>query len=312
MYRKLIVIALCLIAFLPTIGASGASEKVTVSKTNGGEALPTVLEAGETTGGVSVTGDPAPALAETIEDAEAQAEVDNIVESGNSEEKTASVPFVPEEDTEAKAEAETDADVKAETGTKMGAEVKAEAEMEAEAGAEVKVETGADAEALGTSEKGGKTRSKRRLGAAVDLGVVQDIFLGGGSYNLAIDLRAMVTEDFQIRVPVTLVGNRRSFMEEVGLQLVYYPWGRGPFFGISMFQIGFTQGSSELERVINLNEVVLGWTFEFGPGLFVEPSLSIRDPSGTFSEEYSRIKGAFPCYTTFRARINFGWYFWGF
>ena len=298
MYRRLIVIALCLIAFLPIVGASGASEKVMVSKTNGGEALPTVLEAGETTGGVSVTGDPAPALAETIEDAEAQAEVDNIVESGNSEEKAASVPFVPEEDTEAKAEAETDADVKAETGTKTEAEVK--------------VETGADAEALGTSEKGGKTRSKRRLGAAVDLGVVQDIFLGGGSYNLAIDLRAMVTEDFQIRVPVTLVGNRRSFMEEVGLQLVYYPWGRGPFFGISMFQIGFTQGSSELERVINLNEVVLGWTFEFGPGLFVEPSLSIRDPSGTFSEEYSRIKGAFPCYTTFRARINFGWYFWGF
>ena len=149
-----------------------------------------------------------------------------------------------------------------------------------------------------------------RFGFAGDLGFAQDFIFGEGSNHIQVDLRAMVSDVFQVRIPLGLSLNRQSFMAEAGLFVLYYPWKTGPFMGLSVFQFGFTDGSCGLENMINLNEVVVGWSFEFGPGLFVEPSLSIRDPSGTFSDEYSEIKGVFPCYTVFRGRLSFGWYFW--
>ncbi len=148
------------------------------------------------------------------------------------------------------------------------------------------------------------------FGFAGDLLFVQDFIFGEGSNNIQLDLRAMVSDNFQLRIPVGLSLNRQSFMVETGFFVVYYPWGTGPFMGLSVFQFGFTDGTDYLDSMVNLNEVAVGWTFEFGPGLFVEPSLSIRDPSGTFSDEYSSIKGVFPCYTVFRGRLSFGWYFW--
>ena len=149
-----------------------------------------------------------------------------------------------------------------------------------------------------------------RAGFSADFASVQDIFLGKGSFQVDMDLRMMVSDEFQIRIPIAFTMNRTSFMIESGVSLVYYPWHTGPFMGLSVFQFGFSHGSSNLENVVSLNEVMLGWSFEFGPGLFIEPGIVIRDPSGTFSDEYSRLKGEFPCYTTFRGRLAFGWYFW--
>ena len=149
-----------------------------------------------------------------------------------------------------------------------------------------------------------------KMGFSADLASAQDIFLGQGSYQISLDFRTMVSDEFQIRIPmgVTLIGT--SFMAEGALMLVYYPWRTGPFLALSVFQMGFTNQCPDLENLVNLNEVQIGWTFEFGPGLFVEPAIAVRDPSGTFSDEYSRLKGTFPCYTTFRGKLSFGWYFW--
>ena len=149
-----------------------------------------------------------------------------------------------------------------------------------------------------------------RMGVSADIASVQDIFLGKGSCQVSIDVRAMVSDEFQLRIPATFTFNRTSFLGEVGVMIVYYPWGGGPFLGLSMFQIAMTYNCTDLDNVVNLNEVIFGWSFEFGPGLFVEPAIVVRDPSGTFSDEYSKIKGTFPCYTTFRGRLSFGWYFW--
>ena len=149
-----------------------------------------------------------------------------------------------------------------------------------------------------------------RMGFGADLASVQDVFLGQGSYQVALDVRTMVSEEFQIRIPMAVTFLKTSLMFEGGIVLVYYPWRTGPFMALSVFQMGFTSGCSNLENMVNLNEVQIGWTFEFGPGLFIEPSLAVRDPSGTFSDEYSRLKGTFPCYTTFRGKLAFGWWFW--
>lgn len=149
-----------------------------------------------------------------------------------------------------------------------------------------------------------------KIGFSADVAVLQDIFLGKGSFQLSFDLRAKVSDEFQLRIPLAVSVNKASFFGEVGIMLVYFPWEKGPFMGLSMLQIGLTRNCPDLQNLVNLNEVIFGWSFEFGPGLFVEPAISIRDPSGTFSDEYSLIKGTFPCYTTFRGKVGFGWYFW--
>ena len=149
-----------------------------------------------------------------------------------------------------------------------------------------------------------------RMGAGVDLASVQDVFLGQGSCQISMDLRTMVSDEFQIRIPMAVSFINSSFMFEGGLVLAYYPWRDGPFLALSVFQMGFTDGCGNLENMVNLNEVQIGWTFEFGPGFFIEPGLAVRDPSGTFSDEYSRLKGTFPCYTTFRGKLSFGYWFW--
>lgn len=148
-----------------------------------------------------------------------------------------------------------------------------------------------------------------RLGFALDFGAVQDPIIYKDSFQVGGDFRVWVSDEFQIRAPISVAVNRGSVLSETGVHLVYYPWAKGPFMSLSLFQVGFSSGCSTLDSLVNLNEVTLGWTFDLGCGLFLEPSLSVRDPSGTFSEEYARIKGAFPCYTAFRGKLLFGWYF---
>lgn len=169
------------------------------------------------------------------------------------------------------------------------------------------------------------------LGLSLDCAAVQDLIFSKGSFQLTGDFRVFVFDGFELRLPFgfsyafgsssgskaggssraggSSLGVDGAFMFEFGALLVYYPWNEGPFMGLSLFQVGVTDGQGLLENLVNLNEVVFGWTFELGHGLFVEPALCIRDPSGTFSDEYSRIKGVFSCYGTFRFRLSFGWLF---
>lgn len=148
------------------------------------------------------------------------------------------------------------------------------------------------------------------IGFGLDAASAQDAAFGQGSVQLAGDLRATVSDEFQIRVPLALSMCDGSMLFEAGMQIVYYPWFKGPFMSLSLFQLGFSSQCENLDNIVNLNEVSIGWTFTFGPGIFVEPSLVVRDPSGTFSDEYSSLKGTFPCYTSFRGRLVVGWFFW--
>ncbi len=143
----------------------------------------------------------------------------------------------------------------------------------------------------------------------MDFGTVQDPIFYKESFQVTGDFRFSLPDGFELRLPLGFTMNNSANLLEVGVMLAYYPWDTGPFMGLSLFSVGFSNGSEVLENLINLNEVLVGWTFNLGYGLFLEPSLCIRDPSGTFSEEYSRIKGTFPCYTTFRFRLSFGWFF---
>lgn len=160
-----------------------------------------------------------------------------------------------------------------------------------------------------SSELSSNKLGPNKLGFSLDFGAVQDPIFNKGSFQITGDFRFSLPDGFEVRLPLGFTKGGSSNLMEVGVMLTYYPWETGPFMGLTLFAVGFSNGSEVLENLINLNEVLLGWTFNLGHGLILEPSLCVRDPSGTFSEEYSQLKGTFPCYKTFRFRLSFGWFF---
>ena len=145
-------------------------------------------------------------------------------------------------------------------------------------------------------------------GAAIDAATVQDVFLGDSSWHVSLDLRCPVAEDFELRLPVSFTFNGKAVLTESGMQLVYRPWEGGLFMGLSLVQLGFLAGDTVAGATCTgLNEVFAGYTFRLSDGLVIEPSVTVRDPSGTYVEEYSLLKGEFPCYSRFRIRLSVGY-----
>lgn len=160
------------------------------------------------------------------------------------------------------------------------------------------------------------------LGFSADGGVVQDIVIGNSSFNISADLRCEISRSFEIRLPINYVWNQSGGMADLGLNLHYYPFENlGLNIGLSLLQFGFTQpdtlfsnagtdnSSSSLKNTFTLSEMLIGWRFIFFNGMFLEPSLVIRNPSGTFTDDYNLLKDTFPCYKTFRFKVFTGMMF---
>ncbi len=148
-----------------------------------------------------------------------------------------------------------------------------------------------------------------QFGLSLDLGSAQDLIDRTKGFNLNMDARIKLTNTFEARSVIGFTKNSTAQMTEIGAHLIYYPFeNKGAFAGLSLIQFAFVNPQSILsENSISLNEVLIGWTVNTKSGFFIEPALSIRDPSGAFSDEYSLLKGAFPCYGSFRLHLNAGW-----
>lgn len=146
------------------------------------------------------------------------------------------------------------------------------------------------------------------FGIGADLGILQDVFIKTGDYQVNADLRASFSDSYELRVPVSVDISSGVYFAEAGVSFVYYPWQKGFFMGLSAVQIGYSINQRIYDKTLfNLNEVLLGWTLKLPFGFFIEPSLVIRDPSGTYADEYSAILGAWPNYKRFRPRVLAGW-----
>lgn len=149
------------------------------------------------------------------------------------------------------------------------------------------------------------------LSVTADAGSVQDLIFKTNSYQFSAGTGFRFAEKYELKLPLTFSCTQGSQFFDAGLFLNYYPFkDYGLFFGLSLVQFGFANGDTELDKKFySLNEINIGWTFKFFNHLIVEPSLAIRDPSGTFEDEYELIKGAFQCYRKFRVKLSAGWSF---
>ena len=148
------------------------------------------------------------------------------------------------------------------------------------------------------------------LALCADAGIAQDFVISKKSFQASFDIRADLSDEFQLRFPVNITFNRsRAVMADASLLLVAYPFGDPGFFaGMTVVQFGYQIGKTVLKnRMCALNEIVAGWTFRIKKRFIIEPSLSFRDPSALFESEYSAIRGIFACYTPVRVHVMLGW-----
>lgn len=140
----------------------------------------------------------------------------------------------------------------------------------------------------------------KQLGFGFDALFLQDFAFNKTAVQLNLDGRLRFAESYEIRIPVTVSVKQTSRMIDTGIYAICYPY-KGLFFGVSVFEIAnFNQNP------MILNEIIAGWNFPINEKFFIEPSLVIKDPTGTYSNEYSTIRGVYPCYKTFRVRLTAG------
>ncbi len=142
------------------------------------------------------------------------------------------------------------------------------------------------------------------LAVCADAGIAQDVLVSKTSFQFTTDARVSVSQEFQLRLPVNITFTRKgSWMADAGIMLTAYPFrGYGFFAGMTIVQFGYLK-----KNFVALNEITAGWTFNLMENLIVEPSVSLRDPSSAFSDEYATARGLFPCYTQIRIHLMVGW-----
>lgn len=155
----------------------------------------------------------------------------------------------------------------------------------------------------------------------------------GSSLSLSLDLRALdalvvstlqakaevklhLNDEFTLRIPLALTSDllyNDVRLWEFGLLFDYHPFKGGLYLSVSLLQMGVFRGFDKPEEsILYLNEVAFGYTWYMTKNFYLEPRLTICDPSGVFESEYALVMASFADRSTFRISLLFGWEFLAF
>ena len=149
------------------------------------------------------------------------------------------------------------------------------------------------------------------LGLGLDASVLDAAWTKQVQARMTFNLR--LSPGFGLRLPLTFCMNRGDvsiMLFDFGIFLDYHPWGEGPFISVALVQFGLLAGRDRPGEPLHfLNEVLLGWTWHVYEGLYIEPALVIRDPSGGFEAEYDAVRELLPGIRPLRFSLTIGWDF---
>lgn len=154
-------------------------------------------------------------------------------------------------------------------------------------------------------------------GEAVDLYATVDTVAIDAIWRDHISLRfsvgSMIVDGVGIELPVAYTVDRSGGDEillDIALKLMVYPWGSGPFMSLSLSQACMFIGSFVPEDSIHyLNEIGIGYTWEFSPRWFLRPSVIYRDPSNSLEEDFAYVEGLVPTRGKVQFCLEIGWLF---
>ena len=113
-----------------------------------------------------------------------------------------------------------------------------------------------------------------------------------------------------LQVPLSVLLDRTGGGEallETAVNLVCFPWGSGPFISRSLAKVCMFIGPVvPQDRIHYLNEIAIGYSREFLPGWFVQPSVVYRDPANAFPGSHAYVQALVPAYQKFRFCLDIG------
>lgn len=116
-----------------------------------------------------------------------------------------------------------------------------------------------------------------------------------------------------LKVPISVLIDRTGGGEallDMAVKLVCLPWSSGPYVSLSLMQACIFVGPYVPQQQVHyVSEIELGYSWEFRPGWFVQPSILYRDPSNGFPESHAYMQGLLPAYRKFQFCLEFGWAF---
>lgn len=149
------------------------------------------------------------------------------------------------------------------------------------------------------------------LSLSLDLRALDALFLPTLQTDSEVKMR--INDEFSLRIPLFVTSDlmyNDVQLWEFGLMLDYHPFQSGLYLSVSLIQMGIFSGYDKPEEsILYLNEVAFGYIWHISKGLYLEPRIVIRDPSGVFEAEYALVEHAFPGRSKFRISLLFGWEF---
>ena len=131
--------------------------------------------------------------------------------------------------------------------------------------------------------------------------------------SLECGIGVSLAPGIEVEIPVTYMLDRSGGKEQLFefiLSLKYYPWESGPFIACSMAHVCMFVGPYKpLEKFHCLNELHFGYTATWFAPFIIEASLSLRDPSDTFTDSRAYIAALVPGYSRFRFHLRAGYRF---
>ncbi len=146
-----------------------------------------------------------------------------------------------------------------------------------------------------------------RIGLFSDLSVIDTLwtdhwYLHGG-------IRLGFEDSLVLELPLTFVsGVDGHQLLDTGLLCKYYPFDSRFWLGATLFQ-GITLLGDERPNdwYLYLQEFSSGYTIPITEGLYLEPSINLRDPNGIFHDSLSSVSEYLPGYSRLRFCLNLGW-----
>lgn len=141
-------------------------------------------------------------------------------------------------------------------------------------------------------------------GVSISLDAAALSVLWEKDFNATATVGVDFSDKLAAYVPVTFMKTDDASCVDLGLFVKYTPFGHGFYAGLGLVEALFFKNNVRF-----INELHLGYEFDFSFGMTVTPTLVIRDPSGAFSTQFDEIQELLSCYSRFRFRLYVGWKF---
>ncbi len=124
----------------------------------------------------------------------------------------------------------------------------------------------------------------------------------------SVGFGASLQDEIAIEIPVSFLydqsGGKEAYID-TSVNLIIYPWSKGPYLSLSLIRlITFVGDFLPEENFHYLNDISIGYRWNFYSIFSISPRITLRDPSNIYKESYEYIRGFIPTFSKIDFSLN--------